>query len=81
MEKAGTFRLGASRDMIRKGLVLRGNWHYNLGAYPRLMQVIQAVSDQIDTFITHTFPMREVQKAWELQATGECGKVVLNPWA
>ena len=44
------------------------------------MQVIQSVSDQIDTFITHTFPMGDVQQAWELQATGECGKVVLHPW-
>ena len=79
--EGGDFPLGASRDMIRKGLVLRGNWHYNLGSYPRLMKVIQAVSEQIDTFITHTFPMRDVQEAWELQATGECGKVVLDPWA
>ena len=66
--------------MIRKGLVLRGNWHYNLGVYPKLMQVIQNSPEILDTFITHTFPMRDVQKAWELQATGECGKVVLHPW-
>ena len=79
--EGGEFPLGASRDMIRKGLVLRGNWHYNLGVYPRLMKVIQESAEQINTFITHTFPMRDVQKAWELQATGECGKVVLNPWA
>ena len=78
--EGGDFPLGASRDMIRKGLVLRGNWHYNLGVYPKLMKVIQSVSEQIDTFITHTFPMTEVQQAWELQATGECGKVVLHPW-
>lgn len=78
--EGGDFPLGASRDMIRKGLVLRGNWHYNLGVYPKLMRVIQAVPDQIDTFITHTFPMRDVQNAWELQMTGECGKVVLDPW-
>ena len=79
--EGGEFPLGASRDMIRKGLVLRGNWHYNLGDLSKLMQVIQSVSDQIlDTFITHTFPMRDVQQAWELQTTGECGKVVLHPW-
>ena len=78
--EGGEFPLAASRDMIRKGLVLRGNWHYNLGVYPKLMQMIQKSSEQIDTFITHTFPMHDVQKAWELQATGECGKVVLHPW-
>ncbi|MCH8291501.1 zinc-binding dehydrogenase [Candidatus Poribacteria bacterium] len=79
--EGGEFPLGASRDMIRKGLVLRGNWHYNLGDYPKLMKVIEESAEQLDKFITHTFPMSQVQKAWELQITGECGKVVLNPWA
>ena len=78
--EGGEFPLAASRDMIRKGLVLRGNWHYNLGFYPKLMKVIKESANKIDTYITHTFPMSEVQKAWELQATGECGKVVLDPW-
>jgi hypothetical protein len=30
--------------------------------------------------ITHRFPMSRVREAWELQLTGECGKVVLHPW-
>lgn len=79
--EGGEFPLGASRDMIRKGLVLRGNWHYNLGVYPKLMKVIQDSPETLDTFITHTLPMTQVQQAWELQATGKCGKVVLHPWA
>ena len=78
--EGGEFPLGASRDMIRKGLVLRGNWHYNLGWYPKLAKVIKESSDQLDKFITHSFPLSEVQKAWELQATGNCGKVMLHPW-
>ena len=78
--EGGEFPLAASRDMIRKGLVLRGNWHYNLGFFPKLMKVIQESTDKIDTYITHRFPMSQVQDAWELQATGECGKVILDPW-
>ncbi len=78
--EGGEFPLAVSRDMIRKGLVLRGNWHYNLGGYPKLMRVIKESKSQIDKFITHTFPMSEVQKAWELQVTGNCAKVVLYPW-
>jgi len=79
--EGGEFPLAASRDMIRKGLLLYGNWHYNLGGYPKLMKVIQESSDKLDRLITHTFPMSEVQKAWELQITGNCGKIVLDPWA
>jgi len=79
--EGGEFPLAASRDMVRKGLILRGNWHYNLGDYPKLMRVIKESKSQIDKFITHSFSMREVQKAWELQITGNCGKVVLDPWS
>ena len=78
--EGGEFPLAASRDMIRKGLVLRGNWHYNLGFFPKLMKVIQESTEKLETYITHRFPMSEVQNAWELQATGECGKVILDPW-
>ena len=74
------FPLAVSRDMIRKGLVLRGVWHYNLGDYPKLIKVIERSADQVDKLITHTFPMSQVQQAWELQSTFECGKVVLHPW-
>ncbi|MFC1718122.1 zinc-binding dehydrogenase [Candidatus Poribacteria bacterium] len=79
--EGGEFPLAASRDMIRKGLVLRGNWHYNLGQYPKLAKIIQESSEKLDKFITHKFPMSKVQEAWELQITGNCGKVVLDPWA
>jgi len=69
-----------SNDMIRKGLVMRGNWHYNLSEYPRILRTIRGSGDKLDKFITHTFPMSQVQEAWELQMTGNCGKVVLDPW-
>ncbi len=79
--EGGEFPLAASRDMIRKGLKLHGNWHYNLNAYPELVDVVEASRDAIDRLITHRFPMSRVREAWELQLTGECGKVLLDPWA
>ena len=66
--------------IIGKGLTLHGAWHFNLGDSPRMMQMISEVGDQIDKFITHTFPMTEIQKAWEVQCSGNCGKVLLHPW-
>ncbi len=76
----GDFSLDTSRDMVYRGLVLRGNWGYSLGWYPKLAKIVQDSPDQLDKLITHTFPLSEVQKAWELQATGNCGKIVLHPW-
>jgi len=78
--EGGEFPLGASRDMIRKGLVLHGSWHYNLALFPKLMRVIQDSGEKLDKFITHEFPMSEVAKAFELQSTGACAKVMLDPW-
>ncbi len=72
--------LRISQDMIRKGITLVGSWHYNLKDVPKLMQVVPANTDKLDRLISHTFSLDEVQKAWELQTTGACGKVVLKPW-
>ena len=69
----------ASNDMIRKGLTLHGVWHYNLAAYPRVMQVIRE-SPVIDKLVTHTYPIGDIQQAWATQASGQCGKVLLKPW-
>lgn len=77
--EAGELVLHVSNDMIRKGLTLHGSWHYNLAAAPRLLQVIRATGALIDRLITHTFPLERVRDAFELQLTGECGKLLLYP--
>ena len=72
--------ISVSNDMIRKGLTLHGVWHWDLADAPRMMQLIRESSDKLDRQITHTFPMSQVRKAWELQLTGSCGKIILRPW-
>ncbi len=79
--EAGGLEIKVSDDMLRKGLTLHGCWHWNLADTPRIMQVIRACGAKLDQLITHTFPMREVRQAWDLQLTGDCGKVLLRPWA
>jgi len=79
--EAGEFTLHVSNDLIRKGLTLHGQWHYNLADGPRIMDVIRRSRSLLDGFITHRFPMSRAEDAWKLQVTGECGKVLLDPWA
>ena len=67
-------------SIINKGLILHGTRHYNLADTPAMMRMITQVKDQLDTFITHTFPMSQIQEAWALQCTHDCGKVVLDAW-
>jgi L-iditol 2-dehydrogenase len=68
-----------SPDMIRKGLTVRGSWHYNLSLYPKVMQVIQD-SPVIDKLISHVLPMSHIQQAFELSASHQCAKIILKPW-
>ena len=78
--EAGDLTIRVSQDTIRKGLALHGVWHWNLADTPRMMQTIRAARALLDKQVTHTFPLARVQDAWELQLTGECGKVLLCPW-
>jgi L-iditol 2-dehydrogenase len=79
-ESSADTPLKISPDMIRKGLTLRGSWHYNLKDTPKIMDIIAQNSPNLDLLISHHFALTEVQQAWELQATGQCGKVLLHPW-
>ena len=66
--------------MIRKGLTLIGSWHYNLKEFPNIMQIIQQ-SPLIDLLISHTFPMSNIQGAFECSIAHESAKIILDPWA
>jgi L-iditol 2-dehydrogenase len=69
-----------SPDMIRKGLTLVGSWHYNLKDTRRLLNIIVNSQSSLDLLISHHFAIDDVQQAWELQASGQCAKVLLHPW-
>jgi L-iditol 2-dehydrogenase len=73
------FCLKVSPDMIRKGLTLLGSWHYNLHDFPEVMEVIQS-SPLVDRLISHTFPMSRIQEAFELSASHQAAKIILDPW-
>ncbi len=79
--EGGDVTIHVSNDMIRKGLTLYGQWHYNRADAPKILQVIQRSTMLIDKLITHRFPMSRVQDAFDLQLTGQSGKVLLDPWA
>lgn len=78
--EAGELTFHISNDLLRKGLTVYGQWHYNLASTPKIMAMIREVTGQLDIHITHRFPMSRVQEAFDLQLGGRCGKVLLNPW-
>ena len=72
--------LRISPDMIRKGLVLIGRWHYNMADTHQMMAMIADLGPKLDPLISHTFSIDQIQDAWALQLSGECAKVIINPW-
>jgi len=69
----------ASPDFIRKGIVLLGQWHYNLNGVSKIMKVI-CESSVVEKLITHVFPMSRIQEALEISASHNCAKIILKPW-
>jgi L-iditol 2-dehydrogenase len=79
--EGGAFEVDGSADLIRRGVEVFGVWHYDLGHAPAVFDAIAANEDRIERFITHEFPLDEVERAFELQAERRTGKVVLRPGA
>lgn len=78
--EGGEVPVHVSNDMIRKGLTLHGIWHWNRQDAPRMWRTIRRAGPLLDRLVTHRFPLSAVRDAWELQLTGNCGKVLLDPW-
>ncbi|WP_261305962.1 zinc-dependent alcohol dehydrogenase [Paenibacillus andongensis] len=68
-----------SDDMLRKGIQLIGSWHYNLNEFNKIMEIIKN-SPSTEDLITHTFPLSNIQEAFEVSASGRSGKIILKPW-
>lgn len=67
-------------NMAPAGLTLQGCWHWNLRDAPEMFRTIRDNAAKLDQLITHRFGMSRVADAFEQQASGECGKVLLMPW-
>jgi threonine dehydrogenase-like Zn-dependent dehydrogenase len=80
LAEPGELRVHVDNDLVQKGVTLLGTLDINRRDSDRLMRMIQAIPDQIDTLITHRMPLADIDKAFELQMSRECGKVILYPW-
>jgi len=77
--QGGTVDIAA---VVGKGLRLYGCWHWNHARYTeQMMATIRGSAERIDALITHTFPLDRIREAFEVQVAGNCGKVVIHPWA
>ena len=68
-------------QIVGRGQTVHGAWHWRHQEHAgRMLATIAGSADLLDMHITHTFPMSRVGDAFELQLTGQCGKIILRPW-
>jgi threonine dehydrogenase-like Zn-dependent dehydrogenase len=77
--ESGDFPVAISDQMIRNGFTLHGIWHWNLNDADAMLKMISEVGPSLDKLITHRFAFSEIERAWQLQMTGQCGKVIVHP--
>lgn len=67
--------------LVPLGLDVFGVWHWNnLHSAHEMWQTVRRARNLIDMLVTHVLPLSEVAKAMDIQASGECGKVILLPF-
>jgi L-iditol 2-dehydrogenase len=81
LAESGELELHVDRDIIQQGLTIFGSLDLYLPHAEKMMACIGAVGDAIDRLVTHRLPLSQIREAWEAQLRGECGKVVLYPFA
>lgn len=65
-----------------KGVDIFGCWHWNHDqAGERMMERIREARPLLDKLVTHRFALADVNAAFALQESGQCGKVLLYPQA
>lgn len=80
LAEPGELVVRVDADLVQKGVTLFGSLDINRASAERLLRMIAAIPEQIDTFITHRYSLAEIGAAFERQIARECGKIVLHPW-
>lgn len=64
--------------IIRREITIRGNAVYSTSDYYRAVDLIERLEINLDSTVTHRFPIEDAVEAFELFDTGQTGKVVFT---
>ena len=74
----GTVTFEPSPLLLHKNLTLHGSWVTSVGNMEKLVELLDRKKIHPSQIITHRFPLKETDKAFEVFATGRTGKVCIN---
>jgi len=66
-----------SRDMIHDQKTLYGSWVTSLWRMEELVERLSRWNIHPSDLISHRYPLKDVGKAYEVMASGNCGKVAV----
>lgn len=66
-------------QFIQREVTMFGSRSFNVREYNEMVALVRR-GLPIEEIITHRFPLQEAEKAFEVFGSGQCGKVILNPW-
>ena len=75
--EGGTVNLTPSPDMLHGQKTIYGSWVTSLARMETLVENLVAWGIHPEDLVTHRFSIQEADKAYELMASGECGKVAV----
>lgn len=70
--------LNPNEFFLGKELCVTGNWYYAINQYTRILEFTEDCTD-FDRIVTHTFYLDQAQKAFDIFASRNSGKVILQP--
>ena len=77
--EGGTVTFNPSPDIIHDQKTIFGSWVTSIWLMEELVERLVRWGLHPDEIITHRFPLEEAGDAYELMATGHCGKVAICP--
>jgi threonine dehydrogenase-like Zn-dependent dehydrogenase len=75
--EGGTVAFQPSPDIIHDQKTIYGSWVTNIWRMEELVERLLRWGIHPDKLITHRFPLDQTAKAYELMASGKCGKVAV----
>ena len=77
--EGGTVAFNPSRDIIHDQKTIYGSWVTSTWLMEELVERLVRWSLHPEDIVTHRFPLERADQAYELMASGQCGKVAVCP--
>ena len=76
--EGNTTTFDVSAQIIHKQLTILGSWTFSQAGLSEVANFVIERRSPMDKLITHTFGLKEAQKAYDIFISGETGKVILT---